>query len=59
MVITVPGVVPVRFTVAFSATDSEAGVRHYTVQYRVEGGSWADWLVETLKGEMDFIGNPG
>jgi RHS repeat-associated protein len=59
MVITVPTVVPVRFTVAFSATDAEAGVRHYTVQYRVEGGSWADWLVETLQSEADFVGTPG
>jgi hypothetical protein len=58
--VTVPSAAGLRFTVAFSATDSESGLRGYNVQYQAEGQvDWTPWLTGTTEPQADFVGLPG
>ncbi|MEW5959071.1 MAG: RHS repeat-associated core domain-containing protein, partial [Chloroflexota bacterium] len=57
---TVPSAASSRFTVAFSATDTGAGIRGYNVHYRTEGQvDWTAWLTGTGEPQAEFVGLPG
>ncbi|MEW5960051.1 MAG: RHS repeat-associated core domain-containing protein, partial [Chloroflexota bacterium] len=58
--VTVPSAAGLRFSVAFSATDSGAGLRGYNVHYRSEGQvEWTPWLTGTGEPQAEFVGLPG
>jgi hypothetical protein len=42
--------------VTWSASDAEAGVRHFDVQYKPGAGSWTAWLTATTETNAQFIG---
>lgn len=56
---TLPAQAPLHFTVPYSATDSESGVRNYEVQYSLNGASWTGWLTGTteviVNGELPIV----
>jgi hypothetical protein len=54
--ITVPSVAPLTFDVTWSASDAEAGVRHFDVHYKQGAGSWTAWLTATTETSAQFIG---
>ena len=44
------------FTVSWSGTDpGGSGIEVYEVQFRVDGGDWADWLVDVTFTSADFV----
>jgi hypothetical protein len=44
------------FTVSWSGTDpGGSGISTYEVQFRVDGGDWADWLVDVTFTSADFV----
>lgn len=46
------------FDVTWQGTDNPggSGIAHYDVQYRVNGGPWRDWRVDTLDTSAQFTG---
>jgi hypothetical protein len=50
-----PAFVGRDFTVSWSGSDpGGSGIAAYDVQYRVDGGDWADWIVEGISDSADF-----
>jgi hypothetical protein len=48
------------FTVSWSGDDpGGAGIAHYDVQYRVDGGSWITWQEVTTDTSAEFTGDDG
>lgn len=46
-----------NFTVSWSGSDQgSAGIAHYDVQVRVDGGDWADWQIDTTDTSADYVG---
>jgi len=51
-----PALVDRDFEVSWSGTDpGGSGIASYDVQYRVDGGAWADWLVDVTFSAADFV----
>lgn len=50
-----------NFTVRWSGTDGTdgSGIRHYDVQFRVNGGAWQNWQTATTATSANFTGQNG
>jgi hypothetical protein len=48
------------FSVSWSGTDQgDAGIAYYDVQYRVDGGTWINWLAGVEDTAATFVGQDG
>ncbi|MEJ2749701.1 MAG: fibronectin type III domain-containing protein, partial [Anaerolineae bacterium] len=46
-----------NFNVSWSGSDQgSAGINHYDVQVRVDGGNWTDWQVGTTNTSAEYVG---
>ncbi len=52
---------PGSFTVRWSGTDNPggSGIRHFDVQFRVNGGAWQNWQMATTATSATFTGQNG
>jgi len=45
-----------NFAVSWWGQDGLSGIAGYDVQYNLAGGSWTDWVTDTLTTTADFVG---
>jgi hypothetical protein len=43
------------FNVTWGGADATSGVASYDVQYRVDGGAWVDWQMQTTSTQALFV----
>jgi hypothetical protein len=47
------------FEVRWTGSDSEAGIKDYTISVSQDGGPWSEWLVDTRVSSSIFTGHAG
>ncbi|MEZ4515631.1 MAG: fibronectin type III domain-containing protein [Chloroflexota bacterium] len=47
---------PANFTVSWSGTDNQSGIKYYDVQMRQNGGNWVDWRAQVTETSTNFTG---
>jgi hypothetical protein len=47
------------FGVSWTGSDTRSGLASFTIQVRVDGGAWGDWLVETTSSSSAYVGLDG